>query len=65
VSYVVLFLRKVLIEMALTVIYICENWHSEKSPEAGVMAQPLRILAAFPGVLGSIPSTYVVAHNCL
>ena len=32
---------------------------------AGEMAQQLRALANFPEVLGSIPSTYKAAHNCL
>lgn len=32
---------------------------------AGEMAQRLRALVALPEDQGSIPSTYVTAHNCL
>jgi hypothetical protein len=37
----------------------------EISLAAGEMAQWLRALAAFPGDLGSIPSTHMVDRSCL
>jgi hypothetical protein len=37
----------------------------EKILGAEEMAQQLRALAALPEDLGSIPSTHMVAHNCL
>jgi hypothetical protein len=61
----VLFLREVLIEMALTGVCVCENWLLEKPSKAGEMIQPLRILTALSEDLGSIPSTHRVVHNCL
>lgn len=29
------------------------------------MAQQLRVLAAFPEALGSVPNTHMVVHTCL
>ena len=37
----------------------------EVCSRAGEMAQRLRTLAALPKVLSSIPSSHMVAHNCL
>jgi hypothetical protein len=36
-----------------------------REPEAGEMAQRVRILTALPEVLSSIPSNHMVAHNHL
>lgn len=38
--------------------------YKNKTRVAGKMAQQLRVLAAFSVVLGSIPRTIIVIHNC-